>query len=166
VSKKNKPVSIYKNDTNFNKLLRGLTRGNAMTDQKFYKINGVEYAEKIDIDIANGNTGRSVSIEKFVVTPGTMEVKLVPVTDKEELEMLAKDPTRANVIGGHLNDLLAIEGAEEAFDASGMLEIAKGNKSWVGNIPLPPDQGGDANVDNNEQFNVAPAEIFGDYKTI
>ena len=164
MSKKNKPVSIYKNDTNFNKLLRGFTRGNAMTDQKFYKINGVEYAEKIDIDIANGNTGRSVSIEKFVLEDGV--VKLVPVTDKETLDMLANDPTRANVIGGHLNDLLAIEGAREAFDASGMLEIAKGDKSWVGNIPLPPNQTPDANVDNNEQFNVAPAEIFGDYKTI
>ena len=85
MSKKNKPVSIYKNETNFNKLLRGFTRGNAMTDQKFYKINGVEYAEKIDIDIANGNTGRSVSIEKFVLEDGV--VKLVPVTDKETLDL-------------------------------------------------------------------------------
>jgi len=164
VSKKNTPISIYKNDTNFNKLGRWFTRGNAMTDQKFYKINGVEYAEKIDIDIANGNAGRSVSIEKFVREGG--EVKLVKVTNKEELEMLSKDPTRSNVIGGHLNDLLGIEGAREAFEESGMLEIAQGTSgSWVGAIPMPPDQGGEATVTDGSTT-ATPAQIFGGYDEI
>ena len=162
--KKNKPVSIYKNDTNFNKAARWFKRLNSMKDKKFYKINGVEYAEEIDTDMANGNLGKSTLIEKFVMEDG--ELKLVKVTDKKELDMLAKDPTRSNVIGGHLNDWLAIEGAEEALEESGMLEIAKGTKSWVGAIPLPSDQGGDGTANDGETAVVTPAEIFGNYDDI
>ncbi len=165
MTKKNTPISIYKNDTNFNKLLRGLTRGNSLVDKKFFKIDGVEYAESIDIDTANGNFGRSTLIEKFTIEGG--EVKLVTVTDKEELNKLASDPTRSNVIGNHLNDLLAIEGAEEAFEESGMLEVAQGTSSWVGAIDLPPDQGGDGTVtDGDTATQITPKQIFGNYSDI
>ena len=164
MSKKNTPISIYKNDTNFNKLGRWFKRGNSLKDKKFYKINGVEYAEEIDTDMANGNLGRSTLIEKFVVEGG--EVKLVKVTSKEELNMLASDPTRSNVIGNHLKDWLAIDGAEEALKASGMYEVAKGDKSWVGAIALPANQGGDATNTDKDSAVVTPAQIFGDYKEI
>ena len=164
MSKKNTPISIYKNDTNFNKIGRFFKRLNSLHDKKFYTINGVEYAEEIDTDMANGNLGRSTLIQKFVVEGG--EVKLVKVTDKETLDMLASDPTRSNVIGAHLNDWLAIDGAEEALKASGMYEVAKGDQSWVGAIPLPSNQGGDATNTDKDSSVVTPAQIFGGYKEI
>ena len=65
MSKKNTPISIYKNDTNFNKVMRYLKRGNKLTDQLEYRVDGQIYFEYIDIDIANGNFGRSTKVEKF-----------------------------------------------------------------------------------------------------
>ena len=62
MSKKNTPISIYKNDTNFNKAMRYLKRGNKLTDQLSYKVDGQEYFEYIDLDIANGNFGRSTNL--------------------------------------------------------------------------------------------------------
>ena len=149
MSDKNTAISIYKNDTNFNRTLRWLKRGNALTDQLEYKVDGVRYFEYIDIDTANGNFGRSTTIEKMQ-TKGDGTFEFVTVTNKDELEKLSSDPTRSNVIGNHLKDLLPIEGAEEAFIASDMLEVAQGDQSWVGAIDLPPTVSENENVDNTD----------------
>ena len=156
----NTPISIYKNDTNFNRTLRWLKRGDSMTDQIEYKVDGVRYFDYIDIDTANGNFGRTTRIEKLVVGSDGF-YKSVTVTSKEELNKLANDAERSNVIGNHLKDLLPIEGAREAFEASGMLEVAQGDQSWVGAIPIPPTGSTDENVNNNDNFKVEPSEIFG-----
>ncbi len=146
--------------------MRGLKRGNALTDQLEYKVDGVTYFEYIDIDTANGNFGRSTTIEKLQ-SKGDGTFEFVTVTNKDELQKLASDPTRSNVVGSHLNDLLPIEGAEEAFIASDMLEVAKGDKSWVGAIDLPPSDSENDNVENNDnKTKVEPAEIFADYKEL
>jgi len=161
MSDKNTAISIYKNDTNFNRTLRWLKRGNALTDQLEYKVDGVRYFEYIDIDTANGNFGRSTTIEKMQ-TKGDGTFEFVTVTNKDELEKLSSDPTRSNVIGNHLKDLLPIEGAEEAFIASDMLEVAQGDQSWVGAIDLPPTVSENENVDNTDNnVKVEPSPIFG-----
>ena len=161
----NTPVSIYKNDTNFNRTLRWLKRGNSLTDQIEYKVDNVIHFEYVDIDTANGNFGRTTRIDKLVVENGVY--KAVTVTNKEELNKLANDPERSNVIGNHLKDLLPIEGAEEAFIASGMLEVAQGDQSWVGAIPIPPTGSTDEKVNNDDgNVKVEPSPIFKDYKTI
>mgnify|MGYP001355098388 FL=1 len=142
MSKKNTPISIYKNDTNFNKVMRYLKRGNKLTDQLEYRVDGKIYFEYIDIDIANGNFGRSTKVEKFTQN-AQGEFVTVPVVG-EELKKLQGTDARANTIGAHIQSLRALEGADEALTASGMLVHAEGDQSWT-KIPLP-DGSADANV--------------------
>jgi hypothetical protein len=163
MSKKNTPISIYKNDTNFNKVMRYLKRGNKLTDQLEYRVDGKIYFEYIDIDIANGNFGRSTKVEKFTQN-AQGEFVTVPVVG-EELKKLQGTDARANTIGAHIQSLRALEGADEALTASGMLVHAEGDQSWT-KIPLP-DGSADANVDTDDNVNkIQPAEIFGNYSDI
>ena len=163
MSKKNTPISIYKNDTNFNKAMRWLKRGNKLTDQLEYRVDGQIYFEYIDIDIANGNFGRSTKVEKFTKN-AQGEVVTVPVVG-EDLKKLQSTDARANTIGAHIQSLRGLEGADEALTASGMLVHAEGDQSWT-NIPLP-DGSADANVDTDDNVNkIQPAEVFGNYSDI
>ena len=164
MSKKNTPISIYKNDTNFNKVMRYLKRGNKLTDQLEYRVDGQIYFEYIDIDIANGNFGRSTKVEKFTQN-AQGEFVTVPVVG-EELKKLQGTDARANTIGAHIQSLRALEGADEALTASGMLVHAEGDQSWT-KIPLP-DGSADANVQNTDDNvnKIQPAEIFGNYSEI
>ena len=163
MSKKNTPISIYKNDTNFNKAMRYLKRGNKLTDQLSYTVDGQEYFEYIDIDIANGNFGRSTKVEKLVLNAEGRIVAVSVVGD--ELKKLQGTDARANTIGAHIQSLRGLEGADEALTASGMLVHAEGDQSWT-KIPLP-DGSADANVDTDDDVNkIQPAEIFGNYSDI
>ena len=167
MSKKNTPISIYKNDTNFNKVMRYLKRGNKLTDQLSYKEDGTEYFEYLDVDIANGNFARSTKVEKIVMNAEGRFVS-VPVVG-EELKKLQSSESRANTIGAHIQSLRALEGADEALIASGMLEHAKGDAGSWENIPLPENKVSDANVENTDDDNVnkiEPSEIFGNYSDI
>ena len=121
--KKNTPISIY-------------GKNKRLTDTITYKVDGVRYRETISLDTANGNFGKSLKIEvqDDYIYPGTEY--FVPVTNKEILEKLQKDSARMNEYGTHLQGLNTLDGAEEAFDASGLKELAYGDKSWS-NIPLP-----------------------------
>ena len=72
-----------------------------------------------------------------------------------------------NEYGTHLQALNRLDGAEEAFDASGLKDMAYGDKSWD-NIPLPGN-GGENDTPKNEDNNdnkVEPKDTFGDYKDI
>ena len=164
MSKKNTPISIYKNDTNFNKVMRYLKRGNKLTDQLEYNVDGTKYFEYIDVDIANGNFGRSTKVEKFT-TNSKGEFVTVPVVG-EELKKLQGTDARANTIGAHIQSLRGLEGADEALTASGMLVHAKGDQSWT-KIPLP-EGSADGNVENEDDGvnTIEPSEIFGNYSEI
>ena len=162
MSKKNTPISIYKNDTNFNKAMRYLKRGNKLTDQLSYKVDGQEYFEYIDIDIANGNFGRSTKVTKLGVNAKGDLTVITVVGD--ELKKLQSSDARANTIGAHLQSLRGLEGADEALTASGMLDYGQGDESWS-NIPLP-EGSADGNVDDESFGEIEPAEIFGNYDTI
>ena len=153
--KKNTPISIYGKDK-------------ALTKTITYKVDGVTYRETIDLDTANGNFGRSLKIEvqDDYIYPGTEY--FVPVTNKETLEKLQKDSARMNAYGIFIKeDLLPRDGAEEAFDASNMKDLAYGDTSWS-NIPLPENTGENDNPKNedNNDNKIEPKDIFGDYKDI
>ena len=164
MSKKNTPISIYKNDTNFNKAMRWLKRGNKLTDQLSYKVDGQEYFEYIDIDINNGNFGRSTKVEKLVLNAEGNIVAVSVVGD--ELKKLQGTDARGNTIGLHIKDLRALEGADEALKASGMLVHAEGDQSWT-KIPLPEGSADDTVQDTDDNVNtIEPAEIFGNYTDI
>ena len=153
--KKNTPISIY-------------GKNKALTKTITYKVDGVTYRETIDLDTANGNFGRSLKIEvqDDYIYPGTEY--FVPVTNKETLEKLQKDSARMNAYGIFIKeDLLPRDGAEEAFDASNMKDLAYGDTSWS-NIPLPENTGENDNPNNedNNDNKIEPKDIFGDYKDI
>ena len=152
--KKNTPISIY-------------GKNKRLTDTITYTVDGVRYRETISLDSANGNFGRSLKIEvkDDYIYPGTDY--FVPVTNKEILEKLQNDSARMNEYGTHLQGLNTLDGAEEAFDASGLKDMAYGDKSWS-NIPLPENKGENdkpKNEDNNDN-KIEPKDIFGDYKDI
>ena len=151
--KKNTPISIY-------------GKNKRLTDTITYKVDGVRYRETISLDTANGNFGKSLKIEvqDDYIYPGTEY--FVPVTNKEILEKLQKDSARMNEYGTHLQGLNTLDGAEEAFDASGLKELAYGDKSWS-NIPLPENKGENDNPKGEGNDNkIEPKDIFGDYKDI
>ncbi len=152
--KKNTPISIY-------------GKNKRLTDTITYTVDGVRYRETISLDTANGNFGRSLKIEvkDDYIYPGTDY--FVPVTNKEILEKLQNDSARMNEYGTHLQGLNTLDGAEEAFDASGLKDMAYGDKSWS-NIPLPENKGENDNPKNedNNDNKIEPKDIFGDYKDI
>ena len=152
--KKNTPISIY-------------GKNKRLTDTIEYTIDGVTYRETIDLDTANGNFGRSLMIEvkDDYIYPGTEY--FVPVTNKEVLKKLQTNVERMDTYGIYIKeDILPRKGAEEAFDASGMKELAYGDKSWS-NIPLPGNGGENDNPDNEDNDNkIEPSDIFGNYKEI
>ena len=166
MSKKNTPISIY-------------GKNKKLTDVRKYSVDGEHYRETISLDTANGNFGRSTKIEKLidqtagVITPGqNITPGYVLVTNKEELTKIQNDSARMNELGIYLKEtLLPIDGAQEAFEASGMKDLAYGDKSWSG-IPLPELSETEA-IDKNSADtqdgvvnDVTPSEIFGGYKTI
>ena len=59
MSKKNKPVSIYKDSNN----VMDTFRRNTLTKVIKYRVDGEVYAETIDLDIANGTFGRTLGRE-------------------------------------------------------------------------------------------------------
>ena len=152
--KKNTPISIY-------------GKNKRLTDTITYTVDGVRYRETISLDTANGNFGRSLKIEvqDDYIYPGTEY--FVPVTNKEVLEKIQKDSARMNEYGTHLQGLNTLDGAEEAFDASGMKKLAYGDTSWS-NIPLPEKKGENDNPNNedNNDNKIEPKDVFGDYNDI
>ena len=152
--KKNTPISIY-------------GKNKRLTDTITYTVDGVRYRETISLDTANGDFGRSrmIEVKDDYIYPGTDY--FVPVTNKEILEKLQNDSARMNEYGTHLQGLNTLDGAEEAFDASGLKDMAYGDKSWS-KIPLP-ESGGENDTPKNEDNNdnkIEPKDIFGDYKDI
>tara|TARA_B100000902_G_scaffold14524_1_gene17576 strand:- start:1883 stop:3487 length:1605 start_codon:yes stop_codon:yes gene_type:complete len=154
--KKNTPISIF-------------GKNKRLTDTIKYTIDGVTYRETIDLDTANGNFGRSLKIEikDDYIYPGTEY--FVPVTNKEVLKKLQNDSNRMNTYGTRLVALNTTQdGAEEAFEESGMKKLAYGDKSWD-EIPLP-ETGGENDTpkteDNKNDNKIEPKDIFGDYKDI
>ena len=160
MSDKNTPISLY-------------GKGKPLTRTVEYTTDdGKRYRETYSLDTANGNLGKSLLIERKVpgyeihpdnVMPGYVEVK-----NKEELAKVQMDSARMNNYGGALFDLYT-DGGEEALDASGLLDLAKGDKSW-NNIPLPGVTETEAiKKDENEDkvdTKITPNKIFGNYKTI
>ena len=152
--KKNDPVSI-------------LGKNKPITKTIEYRVEGVLYRETIDLDTANGNFGKSLGIEISGSILGPENAYWVKVKSKKVLEKLQKDSNRMNAYGIFLKeDLLPRPGAEEAFDASGMKELAYGDKSWDG-IPLPSTGGEDDNPeDEDNDTKIEPSDIFGGYTDI
>ncbi len=160
MSDKNTPISLY-------------GKGKPLTRTVEYTTDdGKTYRETYSLDTANGNLGKSLLIERkvpgYVIHPDNVMPGYVEVKNKEELAKIQVDSARMNNYGGALTDLYT-DGGEEALDASGLLDLAKGDKSWK-NIPLPVvteteaiDK--DENVDNVDT-KITPNQIFGNYNTI
>ena len=152
--KKNDPVSI-------------LGKNKPLTKTIEYRVEGVLYRETIDLDTANGNFGKSLGIEISGSILGPENAYWVKVKSKKVLEKLQKDSNRMNAYGIFLKEeLLPRDGAEQAFDASGMKELAYGDKSWS-NIPLPGTGGEDDNPEEEDNdTKIEPSDIFGGYTDI
>ena len=153
--KKNTPTSIY-------------GEGKRLTDTIKYTIDGFTYRETISLDTANGNFGKSLKIEKAKAREfgGFQPLQFKEVTSAKGIENLQKNSARMNAYGTHLQGLNTLDGAEEAFDASGLKDMAYGDKSWD-NIPLPEFGGENENPEEEGNDNkIEPNDIFGDYTDI
>ena len=165
MSKKNKSVSIYKNSNN----IVDIFRRNQLTKIIKYEIDGELYKETIDIDIANGTFGRPISIEKVTDAFKNDPSLLVPmyelVTNKDELDKIQLDSARMNEYGTFITDIKAIDGADEALDASNMKVHADAQTSWD-NIPTPKGTDTEKPKESDSPNKIEPKDIFGDYKEI
>ena len=164
MSNKNTPISIKKNS----KDIRDVFSKNKLADTIKYEIDGELYRETMSLDKANGDLGRSRYIEKvtqaFKDNPqGNISNMYELVTNKEELKKIQSNSGRMNEYGTFLQDLRVYDGADEALDASGLLDAAQGNVSYD-TIPLP-DVTGTASVDNEDTVatEITPQEVFGGY---
>ena len=165
-NKKNTPISIY-------------GKNKALRKTIFYKVDGVQYREIIDLDTANGNFGRSLFLEEqyvrerfpaFDPLPGMQPVHdYRSVKNKEKLEVLQDSTERITAYSNFLEKIKKREGADDAFSASDMSDITDFDSILaVGhNIPLPPTPGETENPKNSDTgTKIEPNEIFADYKDI
>ena len=165
-NKKNTPISIYGKNKSLRKTI-------------FYKVDGVQYREIIDLDTANGNFGRSLFLEEqyvrdrfpaFDPLPGLQPVyDYRSVKNKEKLEVLQDSTERITAYSNFLEKIKKRDGADDAFSASDMSDITDFDSILaVGhNIPLPPKIGETENPKNSDTgTKIEPNEIFADYKDI
>ena len=164
MNKKEKPVSIYKDSNN----VMDTFRRNTLTKVIKYRVDGEVYAETIDLDIANGTFGRTLGIEKVKLIGNIFskqEIVYIPVTNQEELDKIQLDSARMNEYGTFISDIKAIDGADEALDASNMKVHADSQTSWD-NIPLPEGTDTGDVKESDSPNKIEPKDIFGDYKKI
>mgnify|MGYP001399837805 CR=1 FL=1 len=164
MNKKNKSVSIYKDSNN----VMDTFRRNTLTKVIKYRVDGEVYAETIDLDIANGTFGRTLGIEKVKLIGNIFteqKIVYIPVTNQEELDKIQLDSARMNEYGTFITDIKAIDGADEALDASNMKVHADSQISWD-NIPLPKGTDTGEVKESDSPNKIKPKDIFGDYKEI
>ena len=165
MTNKNTPISIKKNS----KDIRDVFSKNKLTKTINYEVDGIIYKETVSLDKANGNLGKSLKIEKkqLLEVPSPQPIfDFNTVTNKDELQKLQSNSARMNEYGTLLQDLRVYDGADEALDASGLLEAAKGDVSYS-TIPLPDvKETGAVNNEDDALAKITPKEIFGDYKEI
>ena len=162
-NKKNTPISIKKNS----KDIRDVFSKNKLTTTIKYEVDGVIYKETISLDKANGDLGKSLKIEKkeLVEIPTPRPVfDFNTVANKDELQKLQSNSARMNEYGTLLQDLRVYDGADEALDASGLLDAAKGNVSYS-TIPLPEVKD-TATVKGDGDTKIEPQDIFKGYKEL
>tara|TARA_B100000963_G_scaffold105687_1_gene91726 strand:- start:686 stop:2317 length:1632 start_codon:yes stop_codon:yes gene_type:complete len=159
MSDKNTPISIYGKNKKLKKVI-------------FYRVDGVRYRETISLDTANGDFGKSLSIEEEYIM-NIMAPRPIynwrSVKDKDVLSTIQDDTDRITNYSNFLKKLKKEEGANKAFEESGLSDITNFDSILaVGhNIPLPPiPVDNDNPKDSTEGIKIEPKDILGDYKDI
>ena len=161
MSDKNTPRSIY-------------GEGKRTTHIIYYRVDGVQYKETIDLDVANGNFGRSKMIEEKYVRNIIAPQPIFDwrgMNNEEKLKVIQDSTERITAYSKFLEKLKK-EGGDEAikaFEESGMSDITNFDSILaVGhNIPLPPiPVDNDNPKDSTEGNKIEPSDIYGNYKEI
>ena len=159
MSAKNTPISIYGKNKKLTKVIS-------------YTVDGKIYRETISLDTANGDFGKSLSIEEEYIM-NIMAPRPIynwrSVKDKDVLSTIQDDTDRITNYSNFLKKLKKEEGANKAFEESGLSDITNFDSILaVGhNIPLPPiPVDNDNPKDSTEGIKIEPKDILGDYKDI
>ena len=159
MSDKNTPRSIY-------------GEGKRTTHIIYYRVDGVQYKETIDLDVANGNFGRSKMIEeKFIrdiIAPQPI-FDWRSMNNEEKLNVIQDSTERITAYSKLLEKLKKEEGANKAFEESGMSDITNSDSILaIGhNIPLPPIPVDNENPkDSTQGVKIEPKDILGNYDEI